>query len=100
MLETLACPCPVLSLSMFVLSLALSGLLIVRLELRRAEWFGVEGAAVGSMGEVTKSVTGNWVYQVFSAAREVLMTQVYVFCSSVFKAVISVAEFAGGLGNS
>lgn len=30
-LETLAFPCPVLSLSTFVLSLALSGLLIVRL---------------------------------------------------------------------
>lgn len=47
----------------------------------RAGWFGIEGAAVGSMEEVIKPVTGNWMYWVFSVAEEALMTQAYVFCS-------------------
>lgn len=48
----------------------------------RAGWFGIEGAAVGSVEEVIKPVTSNWMYRVFSEAEEALMTQAYVFCSA------------------
>lgn len=65
----------------------------------RADWFGIEGASVGSVEEVIQSVMVNWMYQVFSCQGSSDYPSLCLLLG-VLKTMISIAEFTGGLGNS